>query len=135
MGSVDTLFEDRWGACIDRPDDGFIEIRWFDTTDELGVDDFKDWLTRFAGAVVERRRPGVLVDATSFKMPPGQMDAAWRDANIIPRYNEAGVRRFAFHMPAGMPAIGAEPSPEGPARFPTGYFGSRRDAITWLADD
>ena len=48
-------------------------------------------------------------------MPMARMDLAWRDANIIPRYNTAGVKRFAFLMPAGMPAIGTPPSPEGPA--------------------
>jgi hypothetical protein len=63
------------------------------------------------------------------------MDGGWRDANIIPRYNAAGVRRFAFVMPAGMPAIGAAPAPEGPGDFPTGYFGRREDAIAWLAAD
>jgi hypothetical protein len=38
------------------------------------------------------------------------MDGPWRDVNIIPRYNAAGVRKFAFHMPDGMPMIG-EPRP------------------------
>ena len=28
------------------------------------------------------------------------MDVAWRNANIIPKYNQAGVRRFAFQVPA-----------------------------------
>jgi hypothetical protein len=75
---------------------------------------------------------GILVDSTSFHMARSEMDSDWRDANIIPRYNSAGVRRFAFHMPPGMPAIGAEPAPEGPADFPTGYFGSRDAARAWL---
>ena len=60
------------------------------------------------------------------------MDANWRDANIIPRYNAAGVTKFAFLMPEGMPAIGAPPAPEGPAEFPTAYFGRRADAVEWL---
>jgi len=53
---------------------------------------------------------------------------------IIPRYNQAGVEKFAFLMPAGMPAIGAPPAPETPGTFPTAYFGSRADATAWLAD-
>jgi hypothetical protein len=57
----------------------------------------------------------------------------WRDANIVPRYNAAGVKKFAFHMPAGMPAIGTAPSREGPADYPTAYFGRRQDALDWLA--
>jgi hypothetical protein len=29
--------------------------------------------------------------------------------------------------------IGTPPAPEGPARFPTGYFGRGQDALDWLA--
>jgi hypothetical protein len=72
----------------------------------------------FAGHVESTRRQGILVDSTSFRMATHEMDPGWRDANIIPRYNAAGVRRFAFHMPEGMPAIGAEPAPEGPGQLP-----------------
>jgi hypothetical protein len=86
----------------------------------------------FAGHVESTRRRGILVDSTSFRMARHEMDSDWRDANIIPRYNSAGVLRFAFHMPEGMPAIGAEPAPEGPANFPTGYFGARQAALAWL---
>src|SRR5712692_1706403 len=66
-------------------------------------------------------------------MSPANMDGPWRDANIIPRYNAAGVAKFAFHMPEGMPMIGKPPAPEGPGRFLTGYFGRRHDALDWLA--
>jgi len=52
-----------------------------------------------------------------------------------PRYNAAGVTKLAFHMPAAMPMVGKPPGPEGPGRFPTGYFGSRQDALGWLMSD
>src|SRR5260370_41648699 len=65
-------------------------------------------------------------------MSPAKMDGPWRDANIIPRYNAAGVRKFAFHMPEGMPMIGQPPENEVPGRFPTGYFGKRQEALAWL---
>jgi hypothetical protein len=74
----------------------------------------------------------VLIDSTTFRMSPAKMDGPWRDANIIPRYNAAGVTKFAFHMPDGMPMIGEPPTPEAPGRFPTGYFGRRQDALNWL---
>jgi hypothetical protein len=127
------VYEDLHGEVIDRGD--FVEIRWFDATSELDSEGFNAWLALFAGIVEERRRRGVLVDGLAFLMDPAHMDGEWRDANIIPRYNAAGVRRFAFVMPAGMPAIGAAPAPEGPGDFPTGYFGRREDAIAWLAAD
>ena len=127
------LWEDKYGEVIDRPGQGFVEIRWYDTTSELSSDAFNSWLSRFAASVEEAGRPGVLVDSVPFKMDMSQMDGPWRDANIIPRYNAAGVQKFAFLMPEGMPLIGAEPANEGPGTFPTGYFGSRSAAIAWLA--
>ena len=78
------------------------------------------------------RPSGALVDANQFRMDRGQMSMGWRDEHIIPRYNAAGLKRFAFHVPEGMPAIGSPAQVEGPADFPTGYFGTRRDAVEWL---
>ena len=130
MASI--AFTDEWGEVIDRPEQDTIEIRWFDSTSTMSGNQFNDWLTRFATEVERTSRSRVLVDSVPFAMPMGKMDGGWRDANIIPRYNAAGVKRFAFLMPKGMPAIGAPPSAVGPAQFPTAYFGTRRKAIEWL---
>ena len=127
------VYEDRWGEIFDRPSADLIEIRWFDTTAGMSKDDFQSWLSTFAECVERCGRRGVLVDSTAFRMSPALMDGPWRDANIIPRYNAAGVRKFAFHMPQGMPAIGGSPAKEPPGQFLTGYFGTRDDALEWLA--
>jgi len=132
MAAVRIVYGDQWGDILDRPDDGCVEIRWFDTTDAMAAADFNAFLATYAGHVEACGRPGGLVDAVQFRMDMAQMDQGWRDAHIIPRYNAAGVKKFAFIMPAGMPAIGSAPAPEGPADFPTGYFGRRADALTWL---
>ena len=127
------VFEDRWVDILDRENEDLVEFRWFDTTADMTADEFKASLANFAACVEKCRRHHILVDNTSFRMSPSMMDGPWRDANIIPRYNGAGVTRFAFQMPPGMPMIGAPPAPEGPARFPTGYFGRRQDALDWLS--
>ena len=127
------VYNDEYGSMIDWVDDDFVEIRWYDGTSGLDRDTFNRWLEGFAGGVEAAGRSGVLVDSVQFVMDMSHMDGEWRDANIIPRYNAAGVKKFAFLMPAGMPAIGADPAPEGPADFPTAYFGSRAEALAWLA--
>lgn len=132
MDEPSIAYEDRWGTIIDRPAVGFIEIRWFDTTTAMSGDDFKRFLTTFADLAVQLRRPGVLIDSTAFGMSRANMDPAWRDAHIVPKYNAAKIANFAFHMPAGMPAIGAPPAAQGPADFPTAYFATREDALRWL---
>lgn len=134
MERVTVLHEDKWGSVIDRMPAGYLEIRWFDSTDEMTKDEFQDWLTMFAEEVGANRRPAILVDATRFGMPMDNMDGSWRDEHVIPRYNAAGVRRFAFLMPDGMPAIGSEPTTEGPSEYVVGYFSRRQDALDWLAE-
>ncbi len=126
------LYEDKWGEIIDRPRLELIEIRWHDSTAEMTGDEFCDWLSNFAGCVETKRRPGCLVDAVQFRMPLERIDTDWRDDKIIPRYNAAGVKKFAFIMPEGVPLIGADQAPEGPATYPTAYFGERSAAIAWV---
>ena len=126
------LYEDTFGEIIDRPDSGFIEIRWYDSTEKITDDEFNRWLSEFAGYVEQKNRISVLIDAVQFRMPPEQMNIEWRNENIIPRYNTAAVQKFAFIMPSGMPLIGNDPAPEGPAQFPTCYFSNRYDAVEWL---
>jgi hypothetical protein len=131
--TVTHVWDDRFGAVIDRADAQCLEIRWYDTTASMSASEFQDWLAGFASEVERRKRPGILVDATSFRMDPANMNEQWRDENITPHYNAGGVRKFAFHMPDGMPAIGGSPEREGPADFLTAYFGHRQDALDWLA--
>jgi hypothetical protein len=133
MADVEHVYEDRWGEIIDRGATELVELRWYDTTATMSAEQFQDWLATFADHVERLHRPLVLVDGTRFMMDPANLNDAWRDANIIPRYNAAGVRRFAFLFPDGMPAVGAPPAPEGSATFPTGYFARRQEALAWLA--
>lgn len=126
-------YSDNWGECIVRPEDNCSEIRWFDTTAGMSGDNFNRFLAAFADIVERAGLAGALFDAVHFKMDMAKMSMGWRDEHIIPRYNAAGLKKFAFLMPAGMPAIGAPPTREGPADFPTAYFGTRQDALEWLS--
>jgi hypothetical protein len=132
MADVRHTYEDGWGEVIDRPALDLVELRWHDATATMTAAQFQDWLATFAGQLEQLGRPRVLVDATRFMMDRARMDDEWRDAHIIPRYNAAGVRRFAFLYPDGVPVIGSPPGPMGPSAFPTGYFGSRQAALDWL---
>jgi hypothetical protein len=104
----------------------------------MSDDGFKETLERFA-AEGERARPGYMViDATEFRHESGDGVLEWRDREIIPRYNTAGVKKFAFLWPVGTPGTvesGGTPKPEGSASFPTGWFTSRERAYQWLMED
>ena len=102
MTTPKIAYSDQWGECVDRPIDDCVEIRWFDTTSSMDGDQFNQFLSNYATVVETCRRRGGLVDAIQFKMDPSRMSMDWRDQHITPRYNAAGVKKFAFIMPAGM---------------------------------
>jgi hypothetical protein len=130
--TITHVYEDRFGEVIDHADHGYLEIRWYDTTEAMSAADFQNWVAGFAGEVEPRRRPGILVDVTRFLMNQSGMDDNWWYDKIVPRYNAAGVEKFAFLALHGMAAIGSPPAATKGATFPTGYFARRQDALNWL---
>jgi hypothetical protein len=115
-----------------------LELRWLPSTHEMGDDGFKQTLELFA-AEGEPARPGCMViDATEFRHELRAGVLEWRDREIVPRYNSAGVKKFAFLWPEGTPGTvesGGTPQPDGPANFPTGSFTRRDRAYAWLIED
>ena len=126
------VYEDRFGEVIDHPDGAYLEIRWYDATEAMSTADFQDWVAAFAREVEQRHRPGILVDLTRFRMDQAGMDGDWWYTQIVPRYNAAGVKKFAFLALDGTPAIDSPPTPAKGATFPTAYFARRQEALTWL---
>jgi hypothetical protein len=128
----------RWGVVLNHQRWQALELRWLPSTSVMSDDGFRETLERFA-AEGELARPGYMViDATEFRHELGDGVLEWRDREIIPRYNAAGVKKFAFLWPEGTPGTvesGGTPKPEGPANFPTGWFTSRERAYQWLIED
>jgi hypothetical protein len=103
----------------------------------------EDWMTGLMMLATEAAADGtsaILIEATEFGHSFTDRDGCmtWRDEHVIPRYNQAGVQRFAFVMPSGFPGptaeSGAEPQVDGPvAQFPTQWFLDRSGAVAWLA--
>jgi len=127
-----------WGAILHHPDWHTLELKWFPSTRQMTDDDFKATLELHASQA-ERLKPiaFMLIDATEFFHTFGDDGVmTWRDEQIIPRYNTAGVTKFAFHVPPGAPGTvesGGTPAVEGRANFPTGWFSTRQRAYAWLA--
>lgn len=116
---------DEFGVIIFHEDEEILELRWFEASAGMTDDDFMRSMERYAGYAQEHRTPFMLVDVTSFRHSPGEDVAKWRDENIIPTYNAAGVRKFAFLLPEDAPGTvesGSEPAPEPPGEFPHGLL-------------
>jgi hypothetical protein len=128
----------QWGVVLNHAAWRTLELSWLSSTSKMSDDGFKETLALFA-AEGERAKPGyMIIDATEFDHELGDGVLEWRDREIIPRYNAAGVKKFAFLWPEGMPGTvesGGTPTPEGSANFPTGWFTGRERAYKWLMED
>src|SRR5262245_2756355 len=129
--------EDRWGQIVYYDEWNALELRWLPSTADAAEADVKATMELFARQAVDRRPHTLIVDTTEFRHRWGDGMMQWRDTEIIPLYNHAGVAKFAFIANADHPGptveTGATPAPEGPADFPTGWFTSRPAAYQWLA--
>jgi len=124
-----------WSTIVHHQDQDTLELVWSPTTASMGDGGFKATLALFAWQAEKLRPSFLLIDATQFQhnFAPGVMQ--WRDDFIMPRYGAAGVRRFAFHVPAGFPntmEAGGKEVVEGEAIFPTAWFAERQHALDWL---
>ncbi|MEM8905784.1 MAG: hypothetical protein AAGA17_11140 [Actinomycetota bacterium] len=127
------VHEDVYGSIIDHPDDDYLEVRWYDASLSFTGETFNRRCDLFADIVERSGRTTVLIDAVQFGMPASELDVEWRDSEVTPRLNAAGVEKIALIVPADFPPVGAPPAPEGPADFPTAFFASRAAARGWLA--
>ena len=125
------LYHDRFGDILYDDATGVLELRWLPETATMTDDDYMGWLERYAAAAEQHHVPFTLIDTLEFKHHPGAHTGPWREEHIIPQYNRAGVKKFAFLLPAGSAPQG-EPAPEGSAQFPTGYFDSREQIERWF---
>jgi hypothetical protein len=125
------LFQDRLGVMLYDDARNILELDWFPETEFMNDDDYMSWLERFAISSEQHHVQFIVIDTLAFKHHPGAHTGPWRDEYIIPRYNRAGVKKFAFLLSPGA-APETEPASEGPAQFPTGYFDSREQIDQWF---
>ena len=128
--------EDTWGQILFYDEWNSLELRWLPSTANATDAELKATMDAFAQEAASRHPNTLIVDTTEFHHRWGDGMKQWRDAQIIPRYNQAGIRKFAFIASPDYPGPtvedGATPAAEGPANFPTGWFKSREAAYQWL---
>jgi hypothetical protein len=126
-----------YGVLIHHDEWNTLELKWLPTTKDATEAEARDTMALFAAKTEELKPRFLIVDTTEFFHRWADDMMAWRDKEIIPRYNAGGPAKFAFITGEGVPfptvESGAVPAPEGPATFPTGWFASRDRAYQWLA--
>jgi len=129
------LAANEWGTIVYHPQWNTLELTWGQQTRSMSDDGFKQTLQLMADRGLQVRPKYMIIDATEFFHAMGEGTLAWRDQHIVPLYNDAGVEKFAFLITDGAPGTvekGAEPAPDGPAAFPTGWFETRERMYAWL---
>ncbi len=117
---------------------GALVFKWKPETKAMIDDDFKEGLSNFAGYGFELGVTKMVVDVRDF-MPPrgtpsGEAMGPWRAQVVVPRYNKAGVEKFAYlrTTDGGGPPIGGPTRHEG-EDFETSVFDSEDAMMAWLA--
>jgi hypothetical protein len=117
------------GTFAFDPDRGIVSLVWADAS--LDEDEVKEMLVRFGEHAKTHPCSALLVDAREFDFLWSPAMDAWRDASVVPDYNDAGVRKFAFVFRDVVPL--RPPAKMPPANFETGGFHTIKDAETWIA--
>ena len=120
--------QDYW-QMTHRPADSAVLLRWTSATAAMTDADFKDALEAFADLAEGRRARHLLVDVCDFRHDVGEALGVWRGEAIVPRYNRAGIRKFAYVVPgAGGPS-------GGPGEvFETRAFEDEGAALAWFRE-
>ena len=128
---------DPWGQIIYYDEWNTLELKWLPATKDATEAQVRDTMALFAAEAEQRQQLFLIVDTTEFAHRWADDMMPWRDREIIPRYNAGEVTKFAFITGEGVPfptvESGADPAPDGPATFPTGWFQTREAAYQWLA--
>ena len=109
---------------------------WTEKSAAMTVDDYKVSIRDYARLVLKHRARRALVDLRKFRYRVEDADAlaSWWADEIVPLYNQAGLKKFAFVLPEGeqAPPDEASAKPEAGETFDTKHFGSEQAAMSWL---
>jgi hypothetical protein len=87
---------DHWGQIVFYDEWNSLKLTWLRSTVDATDADVQTTMELFAQEAVNRHPHTLIVDTTEFRHAWGEGTMQWREAEIIPRYNQAGVAKLAF---------------------------------------
>jgi len=113
-----------------------ISFVWTEKSAAMTVGDYKAAIREYARLALAHRARCALVDLRQFRCRIEDADAlgSWWADDIVPLYNQAGLKKLAFVLPEGaqVPPQETPTAAETGEAFATGQFGSEQAAICWL---
>ena len=112
---------------------GILRFLWTEKTAHMTDEDFKRALSLYAHYAAKHRTSSLLVDVRNFHHKLGPEIGKWRSEVLVPRYEAAGVKKFAYVVggDAPMPPNNSSMAAKKEA-FETRYFRSPEEAEAWL---
>ncbi|MCP4327216.1 MAG: hypothetical protein GY791_02105 [Alphaproteobacteria bacterium] len=132
-----TVYESQFYDFVLDEDADALVFRWKPEARTLTDNDFKEGLSNFAGYGFELRVTKMVVDVRDFAPAPGVPSAEamgpWRSRVAVPRYNRAGITKFAYlrNREGGGPPVGGPVRHDG-EDFETAVFDSEAELAAWL---
>lgn len=115
-----------------EPDSGILKLVWSENTARMTDEDFKAALVYLAEQTEKLEAKGLLVDVEQFRFNPPSQLGEWRAQSITPRYNKAGVKKFAFVHGNKFPEKAGDGERYPGEEFLTHHFSSEDGAKKWL---
>ncbi len=128
------LHQNAFGVISHEPEIAAIKLVWNETSAAMTVDDFKEALELLADFVGAHKATVVWIDVTRFGYRVGPEIVAWRKANIIPKYNAAGVGMFVY-VDDGASPLPPSGAPREGEIFDRRHFGPEQDARAWIQEN
>lgn len=128
-----TIYENDYMRLDHVEEHKVLELIWKPATESMSDSDFKAALYLFACWAIEYKVNYLLVRIHDFQFANAMSEelTEWRDRQIFPRYNKAGVLKFAFLGNADqLPPSDPPQSPH--ANFPTRFFSEMETLKEWF---
>ncbi len=130
-----TIYDGRFYALVIDESRNALSLTWKPSTTDVGDDDFQEALSNFAGFAIEYRPRGLIVDFRSFAgRVSSDLVGAWRDQQIVPRYNKADASKMAILTMPGSALPVSPPERHSGQAFKSAVFDSEEAMYQWLSE-
>jgi hypothetical protein len=127
-----TVHENPLYAFDLEPERGLLRLVWTEKTAKMTDDEFMRALSLYADCALKYRTPALLVDLRNFRHQPGPEIGKWRSEKIVPQYEAAGVKKFAYVIRNDVPMPAPGPKVDAKETFETRHFRTTEESERWL---
>ncbi|MGD1841815.1 MAG: hypothetical protein ACFB0B_13105 [Thermonemataceae bacterium] len=130
-----TLYQTEFCAISHDAENSLLFLRWNENSAHITDEMFRDTISRLAGYAKEHSVKGLLPNAQKFNFTIVPKTQEWHDTQIVPIYNDIGMKRLAFVVSEDLfSQVSIEQifEEEQAETLRVNYFTNEESAIEWL---